>query len=300
MKLYAALHDDAADGFVWLKKDGLPPHSVVRITNRDNRRRIFCEALQIDDNFLAIYNQSPRIKLLYADSSIVMNYWYRARLGAVETQKEYPLVIAPANSWWGHLRAGLSHPQAAVRVAVSLGLWSVLLTVMFGMMTFGPGIAGSIAARALTQPEPKVAYTTLSVDDVLAWRNTFGDLLGKSRQAVIERYGAPQKEDGASLSWDQGPRTGGRFVLVGFESAPGGVVQVMKVGALSTERFDTTEVLKKAPMFTFETGTYKDTLVHYFTASTKDGRNGFQFDITQSGPKFSYAIFAKDGALSDK
>jgi hypothetical protein len=43
MKLYAAIHDQIAEGHVWLKKDGIPPRCIVQITNTDNRHRVYCD-----------------------------------------------------------------------------------------------------------------------------------------------------------------------------------------------------------------------------------------------------------------
>ena len=138
------------------------------------------------------------------------------------------------------------------------------------------------------------ADISLSVDEVLAWRGTYGDLLGKPREAVIERFGTPQEEDGPSLSWVKAQKTADRPLLVYFDSAnKDSIVQGVKVGPRSAERLDVMEILQKAPMFTFDTGTYSDTLLNYFTASTKDGRNAFQFDVTERGAKFRYVIFIK-------
>jgi hypothetical protein len=52
-KLYAALHEDIAEGFVWLKYESLPARSIVKIaySNNGRRRSVFCEALQFEKNF---------------------------------------------------------------------------------------------------------------------------------------------------------------------------------------------------------------------------------------------------------
>ena len=83
MKIYAALHEDIAEGFVWLKQEGLTARCIVKIINKDNKRRVYCEALQFEKNFLNLYNRNGRKKIEVADqtTSIVMNHWYRSRLG---------------------------------------------------------------------------------------------------------------------------------------------------------------------------------------------------------------------------
>ena len=104
----AFLDDDISEGFVWLKRTGLAPRSVVKITNPDGGRSVFCEALQLEDNFLREYNQAPRLNIEKPESSIIMSAWYRARLGNLETQREYNLEIRAANGWWGKLRFACS------------------------------------------------------------------------------------------------------------------------------------------------------------------------------------------------
>ena len=130
MKIYASLSEHIGEGFVWLRKAGLPTRGIVKITNPDSGRSVFCEALKFEDNFLKKYNQAPRLNIDNPDLSIVMNGWYRARLGDLKTQCEYPLEIAEANSWCGKIRACMHHPQVVVRVAVWLGLLSVALGVV--------------------------------------------------------------------------------------------------------------------------------------------------------------------------
>lgn len=130
MRIYASLDDDIGEGFVWLRKAGLPARGIVKITHTDSGRSLFCEALQFEDNFLQKYNQSPRFTIDNPESSVVMNGWYRARLGGLQTQREYPLDIAQADSWRGKIRACMDHPQVVVRVAVWLGLLSVALGVV--------------------------------------------------------------------------------------------------------------------------------------------------------------------------
>jgi hypothetical protein len=130
MKIYACLDDDISEGFVWLKRSGLASRSVVKITNPEGGRSVFCEALQLEDNFLGEYNQSPRLKIESPESSIIMSAWYRARLGNLETQRDYNLEIRAANGWWGKLRSCIQHPQIIIRVAVWLGVVSVGLGVV--------------------------------------------------------------------------------------------------------------------------------------------------------------------------
>jgi len=143
MKIYASLDEDIGEGFVWLQKPGLPTRGIVRITNADSGRNIFCEALQFEKNFLEKYNQSPRFVIERPDLSIVMSGWYRTRLGDLQTQREYPLEIATADSWYGKIRACTHHPQVVVRLAVWLGVLSVVLGIAGVLL----GVASVLEAR---------------------------------------------------------------------------------------------------------------------------------------------------------
>jgi hypothetical protein len=130
--VFAALKDDINAGWVWVAKPDLPQRAVVRITNRKNDTTVYCEKLAIDDNFLVQYNypQSSRIKITDPTKSIVINEWYRSKLGNLSTQSEYDLQIDLAANLYGHVRSCIDHPQIVVRLATRLGLWSIALGVI--------------------------------------------------------------------------------------------------------------------------------------------------------------------------
>jgi hypothetical protein len=130
MKIYASLFEHMNDGFVWLKLPELETRRVVKITNSQTKAVIFCEALRLDGNFLTHYNFDGRAHIEKPETSIVMNEWYRKRLGNLETKNDYPLVIEVSDSWWDKIRACLQHPQNVVRIATRLGLIGVGLGVI--------------------------------------------------------------------------------------------------------------------------------------------------------------------------
>jgi len=127
VKLFAALREDAQQGWVWLQDSSLPPRSVVKISDPENGKSIYCEALQIDENFLLSYNQGRRIPISHPKSTLVINDWYRTKLGGLSTQTDVVLAVKPCNSWKGHTMACIHHPQIIVRVAAWLGIISVIL-----------------------------------------------------------------------------------------------------------------------------------------------------------------------------
>jgi hypothetical protein len=130
MKLFAALREDTQQGWVWLENSSLTMRSIVKIKNTENDKSVYCEALQIDKNFLKTYNQEPRHAITDTKNTLVISGWYRAKLGDLKTQSDASLVITACNSWWGKFRACTHHPQVIVRVAAWLGLVSVILGLL--------------------------------------------------------------------------------------------------------------------------------------------------------------------------
>ncbi len=130
MKLYSALREDSQQGWVWLQNSSLPARSIVKIKNTENRKTIYCETLQIDNNFLKAYNQSPRISITNPQTTLVINGWYRTKLGGLHSQTDVDLNVTPCNSSYGMFMACIYHPQTVVRVAAWLGAISVALGVL--------------------------------------------------------------------------------------------------------------------------------------------------------------------------
>lgn len=147
MKIFAAQSEDAQQGWVWLKKPNLPVRSIIKIKNTANGKSVYCEALQIDQNFLNSYNQLSRFTISNPSDALVINGWYRAALGGISTQSDASLSISPCNFWWGKFKACTHHPQTVVRVAAWLGLISVVL-----------GLLGAVlGAASLRAAEPNIA-----------------------------------------------------------------------------------------------------------------------------------------------
>ena len=137
MRVFAALRDDAHQGWVWLQDPALKPRSVVCISNPANGMTVYCEALQIDPSFLKAYNKPPRHTISRPTESIVIGAWYRAGLGGISTQADVPLEIHACNSWVGKFCACIHHPQAVVRV----GAWLGGIGLILGIIGLGLGVA---------------------------------------------------------------------------------------------------------------------------------------------------------------
>lgn len=138
MKIFAAREEDAHQGWIWLKNPDFSALCVVKIKNSTNEKCVYCEALQIEENFLMKYNKPPRYNITDPESSLVIGAWFRAGLGGIKTQSEVPLTVTPCSSWWGQFRACIDHPQVVVRLATWLGAIGLVLGVL--------GLALGIAA----------------------------------------------------------------------------------------------------------------------------------------------------------
>jgi hypothetical protein len=141
-KIYVALREEKDQGWVWIKDSNLPPRSIIRICNPDTNQSIYCEALQIDDSFLNIYNDEKYHRIRIDDPShvLVINGWYRKNLGDLQKNAEQSLYIEQCNCLCGHIRASLNHPQQAIRLATQLGVLGAIL----GVIGFFLGIIGLV------------------------------------------------------------------------------------------------------------------------------------------------------------
>lgn len=140
-KLSASLREDTQQGWVWLQDTSLPARSIVKIKNPANGNVVYCEALKIDKNFLSAYNQSPRITISSPESALVINGWYRAKLGGLSTQSDISLNIKPSNCWRGKFKACTDHPQIIVRVAAwlgAIGLFLGIVGLVLGVVSLCP------------------------------------------------------------------------------------------------------------------------------------------------------------------
>lgn len=129
-KVLAATREDMNEGWVWLSPHSFAPRSIVKIRNKGNKKVVYCEALEIDDNFIKEYNQNPRVSINQSERTIVVNGWYRNHLGGINTKQNHDLEVSCANKLWGKFRASTGHPQVVVRLATWLAIISVGLGVL--------------------------------------------------------------------------------------------------------------------------------------------------------------------------
>ncbi len=139
LRVFASLSEDINSGWIWVPQNLVNERTVVWIKNSNSGKAVFCEALQIGENYVNRYNTNDRTYCLVDKNvSIVMNEWYRKKLGISETQTEIDFKVVTKDNPWGHLMACLHHPQIIVRLAMELAIVSVVL----GLIGICLGVVG--------------------------------------------------------------------------------------------------------------------------------------------------------------
>jgi hypothetical protein len=139
--IYAALREDVNSGWVWVDTPVFKQRAVICISDTAIRKKVYCEILRIDKNFLNYYNKSreglcpftnfgiiKRFEIKSDIPTLVINQWYRRKLLGDDgsTQSKHELQITEVDNWYGKIRACLQHPQVIVRIATTLGIISVV------------------------------------------------------------------------------------------------------------------------------------------------------------------------------
>jgi hypothetical protein len=130
-KVYAALSEEATEGWVWFAEPAFEPYRLVLLINDDAKRRVYCECRLLDRNFIEIYNARPhtrKIDLAATRDVLVIGDWYRTALGIRSTGTHANLTILQRrNPFWQALRAGSQHPDPTVGLANRLGVLGLWL-----------------------------------------------------------------------------------------------------------------------------------------------------------------------------
>lgn len=157
--------------------------------------------------------------------------------------------------------------------------------------SFGAGQAHHKTQTAVSSP----MVHRLSVDEILSvWRDRYGDFVGKSKQLAIERYGPPDVTDGPELRWNGSAKTSGRpvWILASGTEESATVVFVRVFPKPSREYLRVDDILKKAELFDFSSGTFNNSTTAYFKAMTKNGANEFTFSVDRTyGLSFESVFF---------
>src|SRR5438270_7987977 len=93
-RIYASTREDLNQGWVWIGWPELPQRAFVRIENPATGDAVYCEALRIDDNFLNTCHQGRRIHISQHPPALVINEWFRTRLGGIVTKSDVELEVS--------------------------------------------------------------------------------------------------------------------------------------------------------------------------------------------------------------
>ncbi|WP_229620772.1 hypothetical protein [Vibrio parahaemolyticus] len=129
----ASLAEDINSGWCWIKGSEVSNRSLVQIKNNTNGKSVVCEALSVDRNFEKKYEDSNASQtnknLLNTSNVVLMNAWYREKLGIDKTQSGQDLQISFVTKWCvgKRIKACTMHPQVAVRLSTWLGLIGIFV-----------------------------------------------------------------------------------------------------------------------------------------------------------------------------
>src|SRR5690554_8209052 len=111
-KVFATLHSKARTGRAW-NGEGYK-NRLIKIKYQSTT--IVVSNRRIDKNFVKEYNDGTRYSL--TSNAIVIDEYYRIKLGNIETQKEYCFEISPVKSCdvYSNLKYLNQHPDDVVRI----------------------------------------------------------------------------------------------------------------------------------------------------------------------------------------
>ncbi len=127
-KVYVALDAEKNEGWVWLPFDAGLSAEFVTIQNATNSWKIVCERRTVDENFRNVYKATgSTIELPENGRFMVMNAWYRQRLGIFDTKGEVSLEVNNSTGWLAMYHASRQHPNPAIRMSMFIATLSVFL-----------------------------------------------------------------------------------------------------------------------------------------------------------------------------
>jgi hypothetical protein len=127
--ILASLYAESKEGWVWLPLSANWSTDLVRITYHN--RSVICERRVVDSNFRGIYQREKGAPFPTSENVVIMNAWYRQRLGINDTGVTLPLEIEEVHGFWSkHVSVFQQHPQAMVRTNILIALVSVGLGIL--------------------------------------------------------------------------------------------------------------------------------------------------------------------------
>ena len=124
-----ALAEDINNPFVWFSELPCNSREIVKITNKNTSKSIWCEVVKASGNFIERYNRNPRTNEIKEDIPfIVLNEWYREKLGLNKNETaNIEIKVSKMPLFFRQIQASYIHPDNTVRLAVDLAFVSVAL-----------------------------------------------------------------------------------------------------------------------------------------------------------------------------
>ncbi len=124
-----ALAEDVNAPYIWFSSLPCDSREIVKLTNTDKNKSIWCEVIKASENFVDRYNKNTRtINIVSTESCLIANEWYREKLGLKKnSQSNIKITVSKLPLFYRQLHASYKHPDNTVRLAVDLALVSVIL-----------------------------------------------------------------------------------------------------------------------------------------------------------------------------
>lgn len=126
-----SLVSDINASYIWSKDLPCRSREIVKITNMDNKKSIWCEVMVTSENYIKRYNNNPNTINLDSKPFFIANAWYRKELG-LEQNKEFTLKIDTSYKplFLKQLLSSRKHPDNTIRLASNLAFLSLLLGIL--------------------------------------------------------------------------------------------------------------------------------------------------------------------------
>ena len=125
----ASLAEDVNAPYIWFSNLPCESREIVKLSNSDGSKSIWCEVLKASENFIERYNRNHRTKNInQTDEFVVSNEWYREKLGLEKNQQStIKITVSSCPLLIRQLLASFIHPDNTIRLAAGLALVSVIL-----------------------------------------------------------------------------------------------------------------------------------------------------------------------------
>ncbi len=130
VKILASRKTDAMEGWAWICPTLITENGFYKIINKSTKKEVTCYLRIIDDNYISEYKTGNTLTLKKDDKSIVLNEFYRKKIGVENTNTKFSLEIKKAGWYFEYLSFEFSHPNPYVRQSSRLTLISFCIGII--------------------------------------------------------------------------------------------------------------------------------------------------------------------------